>query len=81
MIHKLKLCCMSYCFKMASLREEISDLTVTLDQLAKERENLLQALQIQEDNFYLTYKEYQEKVEELFKQKDEKIEELKKQQN
>ena len=57
---------------MSSLREEISNLTITLSQLEEERRNLLKHFQIQEENF----KNYENKVDLLLKQKEEQIEQL-----
>lgn len=61
---------------MSTLRKEISDLTITLHQLAEERENLLKHFQIQEVNYGATFKIYENKVEALLKEKDEQIEKL-----
>ena len=61
---------------MSNLREEIKDLTKTLNQLSEERSNLLIALQMQEENYHHTFRKYEDCVETLLRQKDEKIETL-----
>lgn len=61
---------------MATLREQISDLTITLNQLAEERKNLIKHMQIQEDHYEATFKKYEDKVEALLKGKDEHIDKL-----
>ena len=61
---------------MSNLREEIKDLTKTLNQLSEERSNLLIALQTQEENYHHTFRKYEDCVETLLRQKDEKIETL-----
>lgn len=62
--------------KSISLKEEISNLKESLNQLEVERRNLLQHFQIQEDNYASTFKAYSEKVELLLKQQENKIDEL-----
>ena len=61
---------------MSSLREEISNLTITLSQLEEERRNLLKHFQIQEENYAVTFKNYENKVDLLLKQKEEQVEKL-----
>ena len=54
---------------MSSLREEISNLTMTSSQLEEERRNLLKHFQIQEENYAATFKNYENKADLLLKQK------------
>ena len=54
---------------MASLREEIADVTTTLFQIQMERDNLLKALRAQGENFNHFYRIYQDKNEALMKEK------------
>lgn len=61
---------------MASLREEISDIKITLSQIEEERQNLLKHLQIQEENYSVTLKKYEDKIDQLLKQKEEEIDKL-----
>ena len=56
---------------MATLREEIADITTTLFQIQMERDNLLKALRAQEENFNHYFKLYQDKYEALLKEKNE----------
>ena len=61
---------------MSSLREEISNLTITLSQLEEERRKLLKQFQIQEDNYAATFKNYENKVDLLLKQKEKQAEKI-----
>ena len=61
---------------MASLREEISDIKITLSQIEEKCKNLLKHLQIQEENYSVTLKNYENKLDQLLKQKNEEIDKL-----
>ena len=58
---------------MANLREEISDIKITLGQICEEKSNLLKVLRAQEGKFNYYFRIYQDKVEALLKEKDEKF--------
>lgn len=61
---------------MSSLKEEISNLKETLNQLEEERRNLIKHFQIQEDNYSATFKLYVEKVNLLIKEQEDQIDKL-----
>ena len=61
---------------MASIREEIADIAITLSQISEERNNLLKALRVEEDNFNHYFRLYQDKFEALLKEKNETNEKL-----
>ena len=54
---------------MASLREKISDIKITLSQIEEEYKNLLKHLQIQEENYSVTLKNYENKLDQLLKRR------------
>ena len=73
---------MTYIFTLASyigmstLKDEILSLKESLKQLELERRNLIQHLQIQEDNYLATFRQFVEKIEQLIKQQEEQIDTL-----
>ena len=70
---------MKYIFTLASyigmstLKDKILSLKESLKQLELERRNLIQHLQIQEDNYLATFRQFVEKIEQLIKQQEEQI--------
>ena len=60
----------------SSLRQEMSELKVSLELLQFERRNLLEHFKIQEDNYAVTFKSYAEKVGLLLTEQEYQIEEL-----
>lgn len=61
---------------MSTIKEQIADLTITLNQISEERKNLIKHLLIQEENYDVHFKNYENKVDTLLKEKDEEIDKL-----